>query len=95
MLGAGGVGGRLDGSECLGPVAVGVLVGEEDLAGATVGSGRGVRQPLDVSLLVVALVEEHACSLISIGFPHIPVRANLPLQTPMGSLRIATVLTLA
>lgn len=60
VLRRGGVGRRVRGKMGAPAVAVPVLVGEPELAGSAVGQRVGVREPLDISLLVVCLVEENS-----------------------------------
>lgn len=65
VLSRGRVPGRSDGLVGALSVAVFVLVGEPDVAGAGVGLRLGIGEPLDVYLLSVALVEEHAWGYVS------------------------------
>lgn len=65
MLSRGRVLGRSDGLVGALAISVFVLVGEPDMAGAGVGLRLGIGEPLDVYLLSVALVEEHAWGYVS------------------------------
>lgn len=65
VLGGGGVGGREDGLVRRLSITVAILVSEPKMSDAAiVGLGLGVREPLDIGLLGVGLVEEHSCKLL-------------------------------